>query len=132
MPTPCAQWDLLAQVGCSPEPRHCSHCLGPLFVSGTSRAGSSPGGDGGQLPGEPGRTGWPLESSQMPLSRDSPPQGLREFDTNLQIAAVLFLCWKEGAGRGAPAPLNDLPTKNKAFSLHPLCFRSSARASSAH
>lgn len=53
-------------------------------------------------------------------------------DTNLQIAAVLFLCWKEGAGRGAPAPLNDLPTKNKAFSLHPLCFRSSARASSAH
>ena len=39
MPTPCAQWDLLAQVGWSPEPRHCSHCLGPLFVSGASGAG---------------------------------------------------------------------------------------------
>ena len=56
----------------------------------------------------------------MPLSRDSPPQGLREFDTNLKIAAVLFLCGRGGAGRGAPAPLNDLPTKNKAFSLHSL------------
>lgn len=47
-----------------------------------------------------------------------------EFDTNLKIAAVLFLCWRGGAGRGAPAPLNDLPTKNKAFSLDLLCFRS--------
>lgn len=56
----------------------------------------------------------------MPLSRDSPPQGLREFDTNLKIAAVLFLCGRGGAGRGAPAPLNDLPTKNKAFSLRSL------------
>lgn len=44
-----------------------------------------------------------------------------EFDTKLKIAAVLFLCWRGGAGRGAPAPLNDLPTKNKAFSLHLLC-----------
>ena len=93
------------------------------------------GGDGGQLPGEsaaPAGRCLSLESSQMHLSRDSPPQGLREFDTNLQIAAVLFLCWKGGACRGAPAPLNDLPTKNKAFSLHSLCFRSSALASSAH
>lgn len=104
------------------EPGHCSHCLGPPFVSGTSGAGSSPGGDGGQLPGESAPYGCcrSLEPSQMPLSRDSPPQGLREFDTNLKIAAVLFLCGRGGAGRGAPAPLNDLPTKNKAFSLHSL------------
>lgn len=47
-----------------------------------------------------------------------------EFDTNLKIAAVLFLCWRGGAGRGAPAPLNDLPTRNKAYSLDLLCFRS--------
>lgn len=45
-----------------------------------------------------------------------------EWDSKLKIAAVLFLCWRGGAGRGAPATLNDLPTKNKASSLHSLCF----------
>lgn len=52
-----------------------------------------------------------------------------EFDTNLKRAAVLFLCWRGGAGRGAPAPLNDLPTKNKAFSPHLLSFRSTPASS---
>lgn len=52
----------------------------------------------------------------MPLTGLPTPGSGGEFDTNLKIAAVLFLCWKGGAGRGL-APLNDLPTKNKAFPL---------------
>lgn len=63
-----------------------------------------------------------LEPSQLPLTGLPTPGSEGEFDTKLKIAAVLFLCWRGGAGRGAPAPLNDLPTKNKAFSLHLLCF----------
>lgn len=134
-------WHLLPQWGMLPPPPgvleagHCSHCLGPLFVSGTSGVGSSPGGrDGGQLPGESAARLLPLIRALANASLSSlwglPTPG-SEFDMNLKIAAVLFLCWRGGAGRGAPAPLNDLPTKNKAFSLHLLRFLS-ALASSAH
>lgn len=127
MPTRCAPWDLLAQAGeRSPTSRHPgARALFPLSRASLCLRNIR----GWLLPWRRwGPAAWrapycccrSLEPSQTPLSRDSPPQGLREFDTNLKIAAVLFLCGRGGAGRGAPAPLNDLRTKNKAFSLHSL------------
>lgn len=36
-----------------------------------------------------------------------------EFDTKLKIAAVLFLCWGGGAGRGLRLPLMTCPQRTK-------------------
>lgn len=104
----------------------------PSLCLGSIRGSLLPGGDGGQLPGESAARRLLLirALTNASLTGLPTPGSEGEFDTNLKIAAVLFLCWRGGAGRGAPATLNDLPTKNKAFSLHLLCFRS-AQASSA-
>lgn len=125
------EWGMLPKKQASLEPRHCSHCLSLLFVSAASGARSCPGGDGGQLPGESAAWLLPLirALTNASLTGLPTPGSKGEFDTKLKIAAVLFLRWRGGAGRGAPAPFNDLPTKNKAFSLRSLCFHSALASS---
>lgn len=123
---PCAQWGLLPEWGVLPGSRH----LGSPGIVLIVRACSLSQDPGLPLPGwSRGPAAWrvawllpSLEPSQLPLPGLPTPGSEGELDTKLKIAAVLFLCWRGGAGRGAPAPLNDLPTKNKASSLHLLCF----------
>lgn len=125
---PCAQWGLLLELGMLPgkqasqEPGHCSHCPGLLFVSGSGAPPALAEMRASCLEGRHMAAALIRTLTAASLTGLPTPGSEGEFDTKLKIAAVLFLCCRGGAGRGASAPLNDLPTKNKAFSLHLLCF----------